>query len=195
MKTLVCIGLFLALMTFPIAGMAQSPVVEKLQTDTLPPIQIKKNIPLLLLSIYTSYYLLVNANYYKVGNRTYYSTAPLKSFLSAPGDSVIIDLYQKHRSNRVVWFATTSAGTLIFSYGFIAGIASVFGGSDGSSAGGYLMLGGALAAVGVITRIISFKQLRQAVKIYNNAYAQKPKLSFSVQPASSGVGVGLVAKF
>ena len=163
--------------------------------DSLPRITIKKSVPLLALSIYFGGFFIANCNHYLVNGHDFYGTAPLKSYLYTPKDSMIIGLYQKHRNNRTIWLASapvaTVAGTVAFAYLII----SVFSPRYSGTATPYLVVAYSVLGLSLGTRIASFSQLRRAVNIYNFKYASKTRLSLGIAPASSGVGLGVVARF
>ena len=163
--------------------------------DSLPPITIKKNIPLVAASVYFGGYLFANCNHYLVANHDFYGTSPLQFYLYAPQDSTIINLYQKHRSNRTIWLITSPVAATAGVFAFAYLIASIFKPSYAASAAPYLVIGYAALGVSLATRITSFSQLRRAVNLYNFKYASKTRLSLGVAPASSGAGLGIVARF
>jgi hypothetical protein len=198
--------LFIGILCFMGQEALSQPVeIQRSVIDTLPSITIKKNWPILVGSIVllgASSYLIINANTYVVGKHKYYGTAPLSRYLLATDDSLLVDFYQKHRRNRVFWLMSGTTGTVMFTVtayiGLVYLFSSIFGFNDPTlekqlTAG---LIGSAvLIGSSIHTRVVSFRQLRQAVGIYNQKYAAKPPVSLGICPTSSGIGVGLALRF
>lgn len=176
--------------------------------DSFPTIKIKKNIPLLILGIYSSTWIMgASCNNYIIGNEKYLNPTPMKAYFDKLGNSEVINDYQQHRDLKPIYFTGYGVGMGLYLYGigkafsrFAKTIGTVASGgtlkTDINSNNGqteiYAGLGIIIAATAI--RIISFSHLRKATKRYNELIS-KPKTAFDIKPSRDGLGVGLRMSF
>ena len=164
--------------------------------ESLPPITIKKNIPLFTISIITGYYLFgANANEYFVGNQNFLSNRTLKPYLEAVNDKEVNYFYQTHRDLRPVYFGLTSIGTVVYIVGISKSISKSFSSNqmsnnDSNKPNELIIGGGMLIIGGIVTRIISFSNLRKSVNRYNQL-----RNPINLGASSSGIGFGVIMSF
>lgn len=182
---------------FAIQSNAQTIIKDssiRLYQDSLPPISIKKNIPLFAISIITGYYLLgANANEYYIGNKSFTSNRELKPYLEVIKDEEVNNLYQSHRNLRPVYFGLNSVGMVVYIAGIAKSFSKVFSQTNynDSNKPNELIVGGILMiAGGVITRIVSFSNLHKSVNRYNQL-----RTPINLGASSSGIGLGLTKSF
>lgn len=102
-------------------------------------------------------------------------------------------LYKTYKTGLVVFKVLGAAGTAVAAYSTVKGIADDQKFNDKTVKA---MLFPALASVatGVVTKIITKKASYKAVDIFNGVVRKKVEDIFSIQPASSTLGVGLYVK-
>jgi hypothetical protein len=160
--------------------------------DSLPEIKIKKNIPLLILALYTGYYIFgANANEYHVGDKTYFGVRRLAPYILKTNDDVAIDLYGKHRQTRPVYIGLMVGGYTMTIVGLIYSIGNSFGRRQAYSGEEYIYAGLGMMAGSIAVRISSFRNLRKSVTRYNDLR----KISYNLQPSSSSLGLSFSVGF
>jgi hypothetical protein len=160
--------------------------------DSMPEIKIKKNIPLLILAIYTGYYIFgANANEYHVGNKTYFGVKKLAPYILRTNDDEAITLYGRHRQTRPIYIGLMAGGYVVTIAGLIASINNSFGRKRNSSGEEYFYAGLGMMAGSIAVRIYSFKSLRKSVNRYNDLR----KISYNLQPSSSSLGLSFSVGF
>jgi hypothetical protein len=182
---------------------AQSPT----RLDSLPYIQIKKNIALQILGIYPTGAWLFGAscNNYIIGKNKYLNPTPMKPYFDKLGDSLVLYHYQQHRDMKPVYFTGYGTGMLLYFYGIGKNISATFSSNNSSQAGGqvvetvndgkaeiYAGLGIIVAAT--IVRIVSFSHLHKAKNRYNQLII-KPKMAFDIRSNEENLGLGLRMSF
>lgn len=102
-------------------------------------------------------------------------------------------LYKTYKTGLVVFKVLAVAGTAVITYGTIKGLTDQqkFGEGDVKKLL-YPALGS--IATGVITKILTKTASYKAVDIFNGIASKKIQDIFSIQPASSNIGVGLYVK-
>jgi hypothetical protein len=102
-------------------------------------------------------------------------------------------LYKTYKTGLVVFKVLGAAGTAVAAYSTVKGIADDQKFNDKTVKA---MLFPALASVatGVVTKIVTKKASYKAVDIFNGVVRKKVEDIFSIQPASSTLGVGLYVK-
>lgn len=102
-------------------------------------------------------------------------------------------LYKTYKTGLVVFKVLGAAGTAVAAYSTVKGIADDQKFNDKTVKA---MLYPALAsmATGVITKVLTKKASYKAVDIFNGVVRKKVEDIFSIQPASSTLGVGLYVK-
>jgi hypothetical protein len=170
--------------------------------DSFPTIIIKKNVPLLILGIYSSVWIFgASCNNYIIGKEKHLNPTPMKPYFDRLGDSEVINNYQQHRDLKPIYFTGYGAGLFLYIYGIGKNISKAFqpqivgkapdnvnNGKDEIYAG----LGIIVAATAV--RIISFTHLHKATKRYN-ALISRPKTAFDIMPSHEGLGLGFRMSF
>ena len=173
--------------------------VLPLAGDTLPTITMKFE-PLYLIFLAVPIGgLFIGGHSYQIKGEKSLLVSSVKPYFNATNDPFLTDLYSQHKRNRIVWYSTTTAGTIVIFAGFIRAISSIFVYDPGFEKNfqNYLILSGGLAAAGIVARVVSFRQLRKAVNYYNFEYAGKsPRMSLHVGlPSAAPGGLGLYLKF
>lgn len=102
-------------------------------------------------------------------------------------------LYKTYKTGLIVFKVLGAAGTAVTTYSVIRGATNSDKFDDGTVK---KMLYPALASVatGVITKVLTKKASYKAVDIFNGVVKKKVQDIFSIQPASSTLGVGLYVK-
>lgn len=160
--------------------------------DSLPEIKIKKNIPLLILAVYTGYYIFgVNANEYHIGSKTYFGVRRLAPYILKTNDDIAIDLYGKHRQTRPIYVGLMIGGYAMTIVGLIYSINNSLGRRQAYSGEGYIYAGLGMMAGSIAVRISSFRNLRKSVTRYNDLR----KISYNLQPSSSCLGLSFSVGF
>jgi hypothetical protein len=160
--------------------------------DSLPEIKIKKNLPLLILAIYTGYYIFgANANEYHVGNKTYFGVRRLAPYILKTNDDTVIDLYGKHRQTRPIYIGLMVGGYTLTIVGLIYSIGNSFGRRQTYSGEEYLYAGLGMMAGSIAVRINSFRNLRKSVTRYNDLRS----ISYNLKPSSSSLGLSFSVGF
>lgn len=105
----------------------------------------------------------------------------------------VTKLYKTYKTGLVVFKVLGAAGTAVAAYSTVKGIADDQKFNDKTVKA---MLFPALASVatGVITKVLTKKASYKAVDIFNGVVRKKVEDIFSIQPASSTLGVGLYVK-
>ncbi|MBC7934526.1 MAG: hypothetical protein H7Y86_04080 [Rhizobacter sp.] len=105
----------------------------------------------------------------------------------------VTKLYKTYKTGLIVFKVLGAAGTAVAAYSTVRGIAGSDKFDDGTVK---KMLYPALAslATGVITKVLTKKASYKAVDIFNGIVKKKVQDIFSIQPASSNLGVGLYVK-
>lgn len=99
----------------------------------------------------------------------------VKPYFAATQDQNLLNMYQRHRNNRTVWYTATAGGVVVGAIGFVQLFVSAFRPAQLSAATTKLIVGGGLLGGGQLARVVSFRQLRKAVNLYNDRYAVPPK--------------------
>jgi hypothetical protein len=105
----------------------------------------------------------------------------------------VTKLYKTYKTGLIVFKVLGAAGTAVAGYSAVRG---VVGSDNFDDATVKKMLYPALASVatGVITKVLTKKASYKAVDIFNGVVKKKVQDIFSIQPASSNLGVGLYVK-
>jgi hypothetical protein len=170
--------------------------------DSFPTIKIKKNVPLLILGIYSGLWTFgASCNDYFIGSNKYQNPTPMKQFFEKLGDKQVINDYQQHRDLKAVYFTGYGGGLILYIYGISKNISKVFSNQtigqpleviNNGKTEIYTGLGIILAAT--VVRVISFSHLRKATKRYNQLITN-PKTAFDIKPNQDGLGLGLRMSF
>jgi hypothetical protein len=141
--------------------------------------------------------LFIGGHSYQINGEKLSNPARLKPYFVATGNETLLKYYQIHKDNRRIWYAATSAGTVLWLVGFVQAINSLFDSSAGGGAGIMILLGSAGIMGGQVARVISFQKLRKGVNYYNFAYAGKSHgVSMHLGlPSTYPAGIGLYVKF
>lgn len=105
----------------------------------------------------------------------------------------VTKLYKTYKTGLVVFKILGAAGTAVTAYSVVRGFTDDQNFDDGTVK---KMLFPALGSVatGVITKVLTKKASYKAVDIFNGVVRKKVEDIFSIQPASSTLGVGLYVK-
>lgn len=100
-------------------------------------------------------------------------------------------LYKTYKTGLVVFKVLAAAGTAVTTYSVVKGAADDFDDADVKA-----MLYPALGSIltGVVTKVLTKKASYKAVDIFNGIARKKIQDIFSIQPASSTLGVGVYVK-
>lgn len=171
-----------------------------LAADTLPTITMKFE-PLFLIPLVVIPWaaLFVDGHSYQIQGKKRFVSSSVKPYFEAAHDPVLTDLYARHRQNRVIWYSASAAGGAVIFVGVMQVFAAVvtLNASAAQSVNSYFWWAGGLATVGIAARVVSFRQLRKAIKYYNFEYAGKPpRLSLHVGlPSATPGGLALYLRF
>ena len=143
----------------------------------------------------SGYYIYgANANEYFVGNQSFLSNRKIKPYLEAINDKEVNNLYQTHRDLRPVYFGLASLGTVVYFAGIVKSISKSFSNqtniNDSNKPNELIIGGGILIIGGIVTRIISFSNLRKSVNRYNQL-----RNPINLGASSSGIGLGVTMSF
>jgi hypothetical protein len=105
----------------------------------------------------------------------------------------VTKLYKTYKTGLVVFKVLAAAGTAVTVYSTVRGLTVDENFNDGTVKKLLYPALGSLAT-GVITKIITKKASYKAVDIFNGIARKKIQDIFSIQPASSTLGVGLYVK-
>lgn len=105
----------------------------------------------------------------------------------------VTKLYKTYKTGLVVFKALAAAGTAVTAYSTIRGLTDEQKFNDGTVKQLLYPALGSIAT-GVITKILTKKASYKAVDIFNGIARKKIQDIFSIQPASSNIGVGLYVK-
>ena len=144
----------------------------KATSDTLPIINHKKNIPLLILGLYSGvFYFGFNADEYQIKDKRFLNNKLLEPYFLATKDPIIIENYYHHRKTRPAYMIGMPVGYSFLIVGLASSFAYALSGAranTGRYTGPSLMLiGGAIIGVSAGVRIKSFSKLRLARNRYN----------------------------
>jgi hypothetical protein len=105
----------------------------------------------------------------------------------------VTKLYKTYKTGLVVFKVLAASGTAVAAYTSIRGIAddNKFTGEDVRK---FLYPALGSVAVGITTKILTKKASYKAVDIFNGIARKKIQEIFSIQPASSTLGVGIYVK-
>ncbi|WP_247237438.1 hypothetical protein [Telluribacter sp. SYSU D00476] len=150
--------------------------------DSLPPIYMRVMPSRIILSLASLFLpivpgtgLFLGWHAYTIEGRIRFTPKAVKPYFLATQDQRLLDLYQRHRNNRTVWYTATAGGVVVGAIGFAQLFVSIFRPANLSAATTKLIIGGGLLGGGQIARVVSFRQLRKAVNLYNDQYAVPPK--------------------
>ncbi len=115
----------------------------------------------------------------------------LGDIFGSKGVEDITKLYKTYKTGLVIYKVLSAAGTAISIYSTVRGIADDFNNGTVKST---LISGLTSVATGIITKVLTKKASYKAVDIFNGVVKKKVKDIFSIQPASSTLGVGLYVK-
>lgn len=103
----------------------------------------------------------------------------------------VTKLYKTYKTGLVVFKVLAAAGTAVTAYSTVKGISDDFDDADVKA-----MLYPALGSIltGVVTKVLTKKASYKAVDIFNGIARKKIQDIFSIQPASSTLGVGVYVK-
>lgn len=105
----------------------------------------------------------------------------------------VTKLYKTYKTGLVVFKVLAAAGTAVTAYSTVRGLTDEQKFNDGTVKQLLYPALGSLAT-GVITKILTKKASYKAVDIFNGIARKKIQDIFSIQPASSNIGVGLYVK-
>jgi len=105
----------------------------------------------------------------------------------------VTKLYKTYKTGLVVFKVLAAAGTAVTVYSTVRGITDDQKFNDATVKGMLYPALGSLAT-GVITKILTKKASYKAVDIFNGIARKKIQDIFSIQPASSALGVGVYVK-
>ncbi|HMJ46986.1 MAG TPA: hypothetical protein VK498_06625 [Ferruginibacter sp.] len=103
-------------------------------------------------------------------------------------------LFKTYKTGLVVYKVLTAAGTALSTYSTIRGLISDSTGFNNNTVKTTLISGLTSVLTGVLTKILTKKASYKAVDIFNGVARKTIKDIFSIQPASSTLGVGLYVK-
>ncbi|GAB3170969.1 hypothetical protein GCM10027291_23230 [Telluribacter humicola] len=112
---------------------------------------------------------------YTIQGQTRFTSKAVLPYFAATQDQYLLNMYQRHRNNRTVWYTGTAGGVVVGAVGFAQLFVSIFRPANLSAATNKLIIGGGLLGIGQIARVVSFRQLRKGVNLYNDQYALPPK--------------------
>ncbi len=103
----------------------------------------------------------------------------------------VTKLYKTYKTGLVVFKVLAAAGTAVTAYSTVKGISDDFDDADVKA-----MLYPALGSIltGVVTKVLTKKASYKAVDIFNGIARKKLEDIFSIQPASSTLGLGVYVK-
>jgi hypothetical protein len=105
----------------------------------------------------------------------------------------VTKLYKTYKTGLVVFKVLAAAGTAVTTYGAIRGFTDEQKFNDGTvKAMLYPAIGSILT--GVVTKVLTKKASYKAVDIFNGIARKKIQDIFSIQPASSNLGLGVYVK-
>jgi hypothetical protein len=180
------------------ATFADSVFVMPPASDTLPNITMKfEPAYLIVWLVVPGSALFVGGHSYTIRGEKMASFTRVQPYFAATHDPLLMDLYRKHKQTRKLWYASTAAGSVFATIGFVQGVASIFNPDYTRSAGTYLLIGSGMMTAGLVARVFCFRNLRTAVNLYNHRYAEKnPRLSMHLGlPSGAPVGAALFLKF
>lgn len=105
----------------------------------------------------------------------------------------VTKLYKTYKTGLVVFKALAVAGTAVTAYSTVRGLTDEQKFNDGTVKQLLYPALGSIAT-GVITKILTKKASYKAVDIFNGIARKKIQDIFSIQPASSNIGVGIYVK-
>lgn len=105
----------------------------------------------------------------------------------------VTKLYKTYKTGLVVFKALAVAGTAVTAYSTVRGLTDEQKFNDGTVKQLLYPALGSIAT-GIITKILTKKASYKAVDIFNGIARKKIQDIFSIQPASSNIGVGLYVK-
>ncbi len=100
-------------------------------------------------------------------------------------------MYKTYKTGLVIYKVLSAAGTAVSIYSTVRGIADDF---DNNTVKSSLISGLTSIATGVVTKLLTKQASYKAVDIFNGVVKKKVIDIFSIQPASSTLGVGLYVK-
>jgi len=103
-------------------------------------------------------------------------------------------LFKTYKTGLVVYKVLAAAGTALSTYSTIRGLVADSSGFKNSTVKTTLISGLTSVLTGVLTKILTKKASYKAVDIFNGVAKKTIKDIFSIQPASSNLGVGLYVK-
>lgn len=105
----------------------------------------------------------------------------------------VTKLYKTYKTGLIVFKVLAAAGTAVTVYSTVRGITADENFNEGTVKSLLYPALGSIAT-GVITKIITKKASYKAVDVFNGIARKKIQDIFSIQPASSNLGVGLYVK-
>ncbi|HEV7347116.1 hypothetical protein [Telluribacter sp.] len=146
----------------------------------LPPITMRVELGLVAVSIIGGMvgvpaYLFMGYHSYSIEGRKSFNQKAVVPYFLATRDAQLPELYRKHQQNRIIWYTATTGGGVLAYVGFVQLLLSILDPSMTNAAGTNLLLGSGLLVGGQVARVISFRQLRKAVNLYNYQYATPQK--------------------
>ncbi len=168
-------------------------------SDTLPAITMKFE-PLYLLGYFLvpGVALYVGGHSYEIRDKKFLLASHVKPYFEATQDQDLLNLYQKHRLHRILWYGSTSVAQVVFLVGIVQRVSffyfvPVYDNRNNN----YLYWAGGLTVAGVAARVACFRLLRKAVSLYNFSHAGKvPRVRLQVGASSYvPLGAGLRLKF
>ena len=117
----------------------------------------------------------------------------LGDILDSKNVNRVMGMYKTYKTGLVVYKILSSAGTVVTVIGTVKGLTDEDNFNDATVK---KMLYPALASVatGVITKLLTKAASYKAVDVFNGVVRNKVKDIFSIQPASSTLGIGLYVK-
>ncbi len=176
---------------------SDSPPVIQVSQDTLPEIVMKFEPWIMAVSLLASP-MYIGGHTYKINDRKHYLASEVVPYFQTAHDPLLDDLYQRHKTNRIIWYSATTLGSLVAAVGFVQRLRFfiILPYYDNSN-NNYLYWAGGITLAGLGARIVCFRNMRKAVNYYNLKYANaKPPVTLSLGPSQFAPGgVGLALKF
>ncbi len=117
----------------------------------------------------------------------------LGTIFNSKGVQDITKLYKTYKTGLVVFKVLAAAGTAAAAYSTVRGI-TVNNKFNDKTVKALLLPGITSLLTGVVTKVLTKKASYKAVDIFNGVVRKKIKDILSVEPASSGMGVGVYVK-
>jgi hypothetical protein len=128
---------------------------------------------------------------FSLGNTPIQSIGKVGEIFQVKNISQATKLFNTFKTGRTVYRIASTAGTAIALFGTIRALDKAASTKDYQGA---ITAGLITAGTGLITKFLTKAAAYKAVDVFNGAVTKKIKDIFSVQPASSTIGIGLYVK-